>query len=685
MNKSILRIVIICIAVLVFYLIIEARLWEEQILHGSHYDKAVSSQSIRRIRKPSPRGRIFTADKKLLADNIPVFNVIFHLREMRQPGRKKATIQYIVNAAEKTAEIIGRENTLKFDVLFILPKTIKGDESETAKTVMMKINRIALKGKIKNSLSRGKIIEHLIKRPQQALTVFENLNQNECEKIKHIIPKIKGAFLTEENIIHHINTQPALPMTVFENLTTQELAKISEIPSPIPGMEIVTVPQRRYKHGSTACHLLGYIRKGNPKEAQDRDEYFYYIPDEKGKKGIEKIYDSSIPEVDIQRRGLRGTPGSSLVRVDFRGFIYKSIGNSILAQPGNDIVLTINLKAQQIAEKLMLKHNGAFVLLDANTGAVLTMVSSPGYDVSKFMPKLSSKYWNKLQKDPKRPLFNRATSGEYEPGSIIKPVIALSILENNISASEMISCPGRSYIGDATIRCGRRNGHGSLNLVSALEQSCNVFFIEHGRILGLEKLAETLASLGIGKKTEFALYERSGLLPSRGDLYYKTGRKWNVFDTALISIGQGNIHVTPLQAALFTAAIANGGTLWRPYLLQQVLDPKGNTIYINTPFPRAELKINKDYLDIIHQGMYKVVHGRHGSGKQANSKKIQLHGKTGTAEKGSGENKSKNTWFTGFGTHKGKTYAFTVFVENGKSGGKTCAPIARQFFDTWLE
>jgi penicillin-binding protein 2 len=587
---------------LIFYLIVEARLWQEQIYYGSKYDKAVSKQSIRRIRKPAPRGRIFSVDRKILADNSPIFNVVFHLAEMRQPGRKSKTFDYLLKAADKAGKAIGRKHAL-----------------------------------------------------------------------------------TPEKIQKHRNYTPALPMTVFKNLSTSELAKISEIPTPVPGMEIVTIPQRVYKYRNTACHLLGYIRKDDPSAANDRNDYFYYIPDEKGKKGIEKVYDTSIPEVNVQRRGLRGKPGSSLVMVDFRGFIYKTIGNSLQAQPGHDIILTINFKAQQIAEKLMNNYQGAFVLLNASTGAVITMVSSPGYDISKFMPRLSRKYWGKLINDPKKPLLNRAIAGEYEPGSIIKPVIALSMLENGVLATDKISCPGRSYIGNATIRCGRRSGHGSMDVISALEKSCNVFFIEEGRVLGLEKLAETLASMGVGKKTEFPLYERSGLLPSRADLYYKTGRKWNVFDTALISIGQGNIHVTPLQAALFTAAIANGGTLWRPYLLKEVLDPKGNTIYISKPFPRAELNIDKEILAVLHKGMYNVVHAAGGSGKRANSKKITLHGKTGTAEKGKGANRTKNTWFIGFGTDKETTYALAIFVENGISGGKTCAPIAKAFFDTWLK
>lgn len=712
-NKTTIRILVICLVILLYFLVLETRLWQEQILMGSFYDQEISSQSIRRIRKPAPRGRIFTSDKKLLADNVPVFNVVFHLQEMRQPGRKKNTINHIVDSAGKASRVIGRENPLKYDVLFITSRMKQGNLDETADHIIDNMKKIArAKGKMKLPLSRDKILTHLQKYPKRPLMIYKNLEEAEYKRIRQVTPKIKGAILTEWSTVQHINTLPALPMTIFENLTDEEMAKISEMPNPVPGLEVMIIPQRRYKYGKTACHILGFIRKDDPQKAVDRDEYFYYIPDEKGKKGLEKVYDSSIPEADlkrqkhletagtqlgtnnpiasieegeVKRRGLRGRAGSSLVQVDFRGIIAKTIGNSIQALAGNDIVLTLNFEAQQIAEKLMMKHTGAFVLLDANSGAVIAMVSSPGYDISKFMPKLSRQDWDKLRQDPKKPLLNRATAGEYEPGSIIKPIIALAVQANDFPAGKVIDCRGRSYVGNTSIRCGRRSGHGKLDIVSAIEQSCNVYFIEQGKVLGLEKLAKTMKSFGIGQKTEIPIYERSGLLPSRGDLYYKTGRKWNIFDTALISIGQGNIQVTPLQAALYIAAIANGGTIWRPYLLREMLDPKGNTIYITKPFPKSELKIPPEHLEKVEQGMYNVVHGRHGSGKTANTKSIELYGKTGTAQKGKKPNIRRNTWFAGFGTREGTTYAFAVFVENGDSGGRTCAPIARQFFDTWLK
>ncbi|NOY75116.1 MAG: hypothetical protein GXP32_04910, partial [Kiritimatiellaeota bacterium] len=250
--------------------------------------------------------------------------------------------------------------------------------------------------------------------------------------------------LTKMKVREHINYKPALPLTVFTKLTKEELAKASEIVPPIAGMEIVSIPVRRYPHGKTACQLIGYLRTDDPSKAEDRSKYFYYIPDKRGVEGIEKAYDTEISQGDVKIRGLRGAPGNSLVKVDFRGYVHDTIGTPKQGVVGHDIVLTLNFKAQTIAEKLLAGKSGAMVLLDAGDGAVLAMASMPGYDLSKFVPRLSSSYWREITSNPNRPLFNRALQGHYEPGSIIKPLIAIALLRNGMPVEETVSCPGRA-------------------------------------------------------------------------------------------------------------------------------------------------------------------------------------------------------------------------------------------------
>ena len=200
--------------------------------------------------------------------------------------------------------------------------------------------------------------------------------------------------------------------------------------------------------------------------------------------------------------------------------------------------------------------------------------------------------------------------------------------------------------------------------------------------LGVDKLSATFASAGIGSKTGFPLSESAGLLPSRN----QNNRRWNVFDTALVSIGQGRIEVTPLQAARYTAAIANGGTLWKPYLLKTLRSTDSAVIQTTAPEANGKLAASPHTLELIRRGMHRAVNAPGGGAKQARNSKIELSGKTGTAEVGSRENRYKNTWFTGFGTDPktGKTYAITVMVMHGVGGGKTAAPLASRFFEQWL-
>jgi penicillin-binding protein 2 len=201
----------------------------------------------------------------------------------------------------------------------------------------------------------------------------------------------------------------------------------------------------------------------------------------------------------------------------------------------------------------------------------------------------------------------------------------------------------------------------------------------------MEQIRKVLYSAGIGRKTGFSLPEKSGLAPSRE--YKKKVYKaaWNRYDTGLLAIGQGIITITPLQAAVYCAAIANGGTLFRPYILQDVRDQFGNLLYTTAPTTTGELATSESTLKIIRQGMWQVVQAADGSGKNAKNSKIKLSGKTGTAEVGSRAHRRNNTWFICFGTVKGKTYAMVVMIENGISGGRSCAPLAKEFFMRWLK
>ena len=608
-----IRIMMIAFIIFFLYAVICIRLWSIQVRGRDEIQSRMIRQYVRRIRIPAVRGRIFSSDGVLLAGNSASCDIMFHISEMRRPGPRQRTVEYVYSEAERLAALLGREN-----------------------------------------------------------------------------------HLTREKIQKHMIHYPGLPVTVLKELNREELAKCYEIVPAIPGMEIVTNMQRTYPQGKIAGHLVGYVGRADPRNSEDFSDYSYYIPDIVGRSGLERVCDTwnsllppsvrndetsgSQPEIPPEKRPLlRGLAGKELVTVDTFGFVRETIGVGVPAENGKDLTLTIDFKAQKTAERLLKGLCGAIVLLDASSGKVLAMASSPSYDPSVFVPRIRKSVYDALRLDPQKPLFNRATLGMYMPGSIVKPLVSIALLESDPSAENIVYCDGLTKIGTDSIACWNRSGHGEVSLVDALAVSCNDFFVESGIKLGLERLASVYSGAGIGSKTGFILPEGAGRLPDRSHK-----RKWNSFDTGLISIGQGDILVTPLQAALYAAAIANGGTLWKPQIIQEVKDAKGMVLYQEQPESRGKLPASPKTLETVRNGMFLAVNSDLGGANRARNNSIQLSGKTGTAEVKIRDN-TKNTWFIGYGTRDDVTYAIAVLVENGVSGGKTCAPIAAKFFKEYFD
>ncbi len=491
--------------------------------------------------------------------------------------------------------------------------------------------------------------------------------------------------LTKKNIIKHMNLKPAMPITILSNLSAKELAIASEISPPVHGMEIIPIPTRYYPDGKTASNFIGYTGKEDAGSAPDRKKFSYYIPDTKGRAGLEKLLDKQI-NIGAGYNGLRGKAGSKLVRVNVKGYVHDDLGINIDTRNGNSVKLTINWKAQKAAKETLKGKNGALVLLDANTGAVIAMASSPTFDSNLFTDGISSKEWNKLLYSSDKPLLDKPLMGAFMPGSIVKPLVALAALKSGINPNETVYCDGAAKIGNSRIRCWawKYGGHGNENMYDAIRDSCNVYFVKTGIKLGLDNLSEIYNSSGIGRKTGVGLPERSGIMPTRALKKKIHNRNWNSFDTGLISIGQGMISLTPVQAALFTAAIANGGIVWKPYLVQTVLNYNNKPLYTFKPKIVDKIPVSMKMIDTVRQGMYEVVNDSNGSGKRAKTDVISLYGKTGTAQIGPRDKRTKNTWFTGFGQHKNKLYSIAISVNGGVAGGLTNAPMAKKFFELWL-
>ena len=483
----------------------------------------------------------------------------------------------------------------------------------------------------------------------------------------------RKSSVTRKSIIYHMQHKPGIPLTVLRGLDRAELAKIAEIMPPIRGMELSVESMRWYPFASLASQLIGYTSLRDPGTAEDRGEYFYYLPDVAGRTGLEKQYDLE----------LTGKPGKKLVKVNHRGFVHEVVGEEKM-ESASDLMTTLDSRLQRKAAQLLEGREGAIVMLDASDGSVLALESAPGFNLNSFVPRISTRHYAMLNNHPGKPFLNKALQDAYMPGSIIKPLVALAILENGGSADDELECDGATEFGDGSrIRCWAwmTGGHGPLNLTDAIKFSCNDYFIEHGMELGIDKLQTMFASAGIGSRTGIGLPETAGSLPGRD---HRAG--WNRYETALVSIGQGKILVTPLQAACYAAAIANGGCLWQPRLVREIRNPETRRRIPTRPVLRGKLKASPANIAIVREGMFRAVNEFGGGARLARLKELTLSGKTGTAEVGPKDKRTKNTWFIGFAElPSGRLVAVTVLILRGESGNKTAAPLAAEMIRTAFE
>lgn len=517
-----------------------------------------------------------------------------------------------------------------------------------------------------------------MRKPRRSLMILHILN--ESRRAAACIGRPDP--LTEKKISEHLSHSPGIPITLFKDLSVYELSRLKELVPRIEGMEITCVPVRTYPFGSLAMHVLGYTRMADPAKEADRGEYNYYVSDPFGASGIEKICNDD----------LRGSPGRELVMVNSAGFVCEQLETPVPAANGHNVHLTLDLNAQMIAEKLLRNRIGSIVVLDVRTGAVIAMASSPGYSAEDFK---SRDRFRKLLESRDTPFMNRATTGVYMPGSVIKPLCGLAALENGGSADDPVNCTGRTRFGYGRgIKCNSRWGHGEMDLRHALKKSCNVYFVENAVRIGIDALSAMYASAGIGSPTGIEIAERHGLLPGNGP-------KWNTSETAYVGFGQGKLLVTPLQVAGYFAALANGGTLMRPYIIDRITETDGSreaVIRDTIPQKRGQLAASQKSIDIIREGMFLVVNEPGGSGVRAKIPKTVIYGKTGTADVGdqTSADKSKHVWFAGFAENPvtKRVYSIAAIVEQTKDndpsilpvedGGRTAAPLVGSFFDQWF-
>ena len=442
---------------------------------------------------------------------------------------------------------------------------------------------------------------------------------------------------------------PYRAITVASNLTFAQVAQLIMDSDFRNVLFLTPVWKRSYPAGAFCAHVVGYVSEITKEELESRGDTVYRGGDMIGKNGIEAWYEDD----------LRGNAGEEVIEVDSRGRKLRDI-NRVEAQKGRDIRLTIDLTAQRYAAELLGKYRGAIVAVDVNDGSVRCLYSSPSYDPNPLTWGISGAEWKALTDRKERPMMNRAISGAYPPASTFKLITASSGLENNvISTGTTVRCPGYFELGNRRFKCWKHGGHGSENVISALKDSCDVFFYQVATWLGIDRLTGTAAKYGIGEKTGIDIpSEINGTIAGAKWKKARIKENWYGGDTVNYGIGQGYVLVTPLQMARAYASIANGGKL---------LTPKLNSA---APTQYRQLGISPAIIKLMQQGLREVAHI--GTGKRASTFGVQVAGKTGTAQNSQGED---HAWFVGYAPADHPRYAVAAIAEAGKGGGAVTGPI----------
>lgn len=462
---------------------------------------------------------------------------------------------------------------------------------------------------------------------------------------------------TTNAVERHLRFSRIRPCPVWSDVNDAEIARFAERAGEHPGFIVIGGRVRRYPQGKLAAHLLGYV--GNIERMIDSgDTRMNAIEREsKGRSGIEYQYDEF----------LRGMAGEERVFVDARGY---ATARETLIEPcaGPDLKLTIDLELQRAAESVIADCCGAFVAIDPRDGSVRALASAPGFDPNRFVPSVPRALYDSLRDDPARPLLDRATNGQFAPGSIFKPVTAIAGLGMGISPDDEFECTGVYRLGTMRIRCARTWGHGGENMVHALRDSCNPYFCHLGVQAGTNAILRTAAAFGLGARTGLDFpTDAAGVLPDAAWKERNFGDRWRPGDVAQMAMGQGMLLVTPLQMARMAAAIGTG----------QLVVPRLNA---GLPAKSEPLEIDREALATVREGMRQVVEDPVGTGRRGGlGVDARVIGKTGTAQVGRGETLRKNTWFMAYAeptatSRRQEPIAVALIVERGESGGGTAAP-----------
>ena len=550
--------------------------------------------------------------------------------------------------------------------------------------------------------TRGEIVDYFGNIIAGNLKVYQlHIIPEQVENFNYLLTRLKNLLQLSDREISNIlkskkKLKPWESIIVSENLSWSQFLKINNYLYDLVGVKPVMTISRNYPFSDIYTHVLGYVSQPNEKDILENEVVQQkFVPGMKiGKLGLEKTLENYLIGTNAIQRYEVNAYGKRINQLEHQK-----------GQQGSKIRLTLDTEVQKLSAKLLLDKAGSISVMDIYTGEIIAMHSSPSYDPNSFLFGISKDEWELIRNNPLKPLINKTLSGLYSPGSTIKPIVALSALENNIIGPNFkVKCTGKTELYGQTFHCWKEKGHGFMSLKNAMKQSCDTYFYEIARLLGVDRLKITAEKFGLGEKVLGAYFknEKKGLFPNTFWKKNNLGKGWVLGETLITGIGQGYTQTTPLQLCLMTAQIANGGYSIKPKIIvnnnplnfNEVKKSikEQNLLNINT-----KLVKNPKNLRIIQEAMFSSTNEIRGTSYRSriDDKKYQFAGKTGTAQvkrisKREREldlkieqipyNDRDHALYIAYGPYVNPRYALSIIVEHGGSGSKAAAPIAKELF-----
>ena len=550
--------------------------------------------------------------------------------------------------------------------------------------------------------TRGNIVDYFGNVIAGNLKVYQlHIIPEQVESFNYLLSRLKVLLKLSDKKISNIlknkkQLKPWESIIVSENLSWSEFVKVNNYLYDLAGAKPVMTISRNYPFNDIYTHVLGYVSQPNENDIlQNEIIQERFVPGIKvGKLGLEKTLENYLIGTNAIQRYEVNAYGKRINQLEYQK-----------GKQGSKIRLTVDTEVQKLSAKLLENKAGSISVMDIYTGEVVAMYSSPSYNPNLFLFGISKDEWALIRNNPLKPLINKTLSGLYSPGSTIKPIVALSALENNIiNPSFKVRCTGKTELYGQTFHCWKEKGHGLVSLNNAMKQSCDTYFYEIARLLGVDRLKVTAKKFGLGEKVlgEYFENEKKGLFPNTSWKKNNLGKGWVLGETLITGIGQGYIQTTPLQLCLMTAQIANGGYSIKPKIIvnnnplnfAQAKKAMEKQSLINS---NSQLFKDKKNIKIIQEAMFSSTNEIMGTSYRSriDDPKYQFAGKTGTAQvkrisKREREldlkleqipyNDRDHALYVAYGPYKNPRYALSIIVEHGGSGSKAAAPMAKKLF-----